>query len=79
MSSAAVVDDTPGTAASPAVAAALIAAQPAPAAAPNAFDDTKHDSKHDAPFDEQEPPSTWYDDIGSGPTPLQPPRPPAKR
>ena len=46
-------------------------------AAPGAFDDTQRDSRHDAGLDEREPPPTWYDDINSGPTPLQPAKPPA--
>ena len=59
---------------------------PAPVAvpvlgAPGAFDDTLRDSTHGGPLDEGEPPPTWYDDINSGPTPLQPARPlePGKR
>ncbi len=50
---------------------------PAPVlAAPGAFDDTERDSTHAGALDEGEPPPTWYDDINSGPTPLQPARPP---
>jgi Protein of unknown function (DUF2726) len=60
-------------AATPAVAPVL--------AAPGAFDDTERDSTHAGALDEGEPPPTWYDDINSGPTPLQPARPlePGKR
>jgi hypothetical protein len=46
--------------------------------APGAFDDTLRDSTHGGPLDEGEPPPTWYDDINSGPTPLQPAKPPDK-
>ena len=64
----------------PAPGAAPTAAAPAPVvvpplAAPGAFDDTERDSSHGGPLDEGEPPPTWYDDINSGPTPLQPARP----
>ena len=48
-----------------------------PVAAAGAFDDTERDSRHDGVLDEREPPPTWYDDISSGPTPLQPAKPPA--
>jgi len=48
---------------------------PAPLGAPGAFDDTLRNSQLDAPLDESEPPPTWYDDISSGPTPLQSPPP----
>ena len=50
-------------------------------AAPGAFDDTERDSTHAGALDEGEPPPTWYDDINSGPTPLQPakPREPGRR
>jgi hypothetical protein len=52
----------------------------APAVAPETFDDTKQDLTHAVVTDEGEPPSTWYDDIGSRPAPLQPTRPnPAAR
>ncbi|MDH5539366.1 MAG: DUF2726 domain-containing protein [Rhizobacter sp.] len=65
---------------SPAMAIAAVTPRPALATAPNAFDDTKRDSTQGVVVDDQEPPSTWYDDIGSGPTPLQQNRPnPAKR
>ena len=52
-----------------------------PLAAPGAFDDTERDSSHAGQLDEGEPPPTWYDDINSGPTPLQSARPaePGKR
>jgi Protein of unknown function (DUF2726) len=58
---------SPAAAAQPAVAPVL--------AAPGAFDDTERDSSHTGALDEGEPPPTWYDDINSGPTPLQPARP----
>jgi hypothetical protein len=50
--------------------------------APGAFDDTTRDSTHPSTsLDEGEPPPTWYDDINSGPTPLQSAKPtePGKR
>ena len=73
-----VAETSPATAPQPAAVGA--AAQPAevpppPLAAPGAFDDTTRDSSHAGQLDEGEPPPTWYDDINSGPTPLQPARP----
>lgn len=63
-------------------------AEPAPTALPAApagavvggagetFDDTKRDSGQDGLPDEGEPPPTWYDDMNSGPAPLQPAKAP---
>lgn len=65
--------DKPVETVSPAIAAAVVAAQPTPNSDPNAFDDTRRDSRH--PLDQdpegEEPPTTWYDEMASGPTPLQ--------
>lgn len=72
----------PGAAAQPATATVTAAAPTANAqassvvGAPGAFDDTLRDSTHEGALDEGEPPPTWYDDINSGPTPLQPPKAP---
>ncbi len=79
------IEPMPVTGALPA-AATTTPAEPAAVAAPvlgapGAFDDTRRDSTHGGPLDEGEPPPTWYDDMNSGPTPLQPARPlePGKR
>lgn len=73
--------EKPTEQASHAISAAVVTPRPTQTTAPNAFDDTRRDSTHAGVADEQEPPSTWYDDIGSGPAPLQSGRPnnPTKR
>ena len=61
----------------PAVASLSETDAPAPAAAvptfaANPFEDTGRDSEHDERIELLEPPpSTWYDDIDSGPVPLR--------
>ena len=79
----------PATSASPAEEARAPAAAPAvrgtssvptlssavrPGSARNPFEDTDRDSTQDEHI--EAPPSTWFDDLDSGPTPLQ--QPPAK-
>jgi hypothetical protein len=62
------------TAPSPAPIAAAGAAGIAAAAtaAPNPFDETNRDSTQDEFIELLEPPpSTWYDELDSGPTPLK--------
>jgi hypothetical protein len=58
-----------GGAAGPAQIAAQGAAK---APASTAFDDTERSLTRTPELDESEPPPTWYDDLGSGPVPLQP-------
>ena len=61
-------------------AAAVVRPEPIPAVAPETFHDTTQDLTQGVATDEGEPPSTWYDDIGSRPAPLHPtrPNPPAR-
>jgi hypothetical protein len=57
--------------AAPAPATAVSAPKPV-AAGPNPFDETDRDSTQDEMIELLEPPpSTWYDDLDSGPTPLK--------
>jgi Protein of unknown function (DUF2726) len=68
----------------PAASASMPAAKDAaPAGAPgNPFDDSARDSAHDERIELREPPpSTWFDEFNSGPTPLPsatPPQPPKR-
>ncbi len=68
-------------AAAVAATAAVAPAEPSQGVDSDEFDDTKRDSRGDDLREEGEPPPTWYDDLGSGPAPLQPAKPhaPAKR
>ena len=68
---------TPGAAAQAPIAHASAAApapNPAPATATNPFEDTGRDSMHDERIELLEPPpSTWFDELDSGPVPLRRP------
>ena len=67
------VPATPPSAESPNVPAAAAASRPR-APALNPFDDTSRDSAHDEHIELLEPPpSTWFDDLDSGPVPLRTP------
>jgi len=68
--------DPPAASAPPMAAAPAVAAAPARrpdvAAAPNPFDEADRDSTQDEMIELLEPPpSTWYDDLDSGPAPLK--------
>lgn len=59
-------------AAPPAAATAAATVAAAATAAPNPFDETNRDSTQDEFIELLEPPpSTWYDELDSGPTPLK--------
>ncbi len=69
------VSAEPAAAAAPEPAAATTTR---PAATP--FDDSHRDSSHDERIEMSEPPpSTWFDDMDSGPTPLQQKQKPPRR